>query len=391
MTSRSLAYPLHVESLTAGLLFYVLLGFYFGTFSFYRSNIVATVVWLVFVGVFALLIVGLLFEYGIDIMLASATGDARPPGVSANFTTVRAFTLAVLFAAFATIALQLGKVGWTKSAWTVWSTLLLLLPAFVLNNALFGIGAMLNPVSLVQTVVKIGWSYCQHLVLLALVMALLVASLSGPFLFYVLLFPVFLYCNFLFFHLLGLSVHAHNDKFFTAVDFKADREELKQISASLVDVNRELRQTYECLRAGRHDKVQQKLSALLQRNGAADFELLFTYTSQWFSPAPAVYLCKLFLEQETAMEKPMRALALAQWALEHDTKFALESTSSLQALAESAITAEQYRTVLQLCENHLKQQPAAPQRTEVLALALQLAGEKLQDEARFVQIKTAWA
>jgi hypothetical protein len=48
----------------------------------------------------------------------------------------------------------------------------------------------------------------------------------------------------------------------------------------------------------------------------------------------------------------------------------------------------QYRTVLQLLENHLAQYPDAPHKADLLRVALSLAADKLKDEQSYERLKS---
>ncbi len=387
MAGRALDYPLHTESLTAGLMFYLMLGIFYGLFIIVRINIVAIVLWLVLGGVYVLMLTGMLFEYGMDLLLATSRGEERPPRARASLAAPRVLALVVLVAAFATIAWRLNAGGWTILSWFVWAALLLLMPAFILNNVLISPGAMLNPVNLVQAMRRMGLSYFRDLLLLAVAAAALVASFAGPFVLYLLVFPLFIYFEFLLFHLMGLSVYAQRERYFPTVDFKADRAELQAASESVADLNRELSEAYEWLRVGEHARVIDRIDSLVKRGGWSSFEQLFSYISQWHHAAPALHLCRRYLDQSEALSTPMRALELAQWCLVRDAAFTL-SNDSLQILAERAAIRAQYRTALQLIENHLAQYPDAPHKADLLQLALGLAADKLKDEQGFARLQS---
>ncbi len=386
MTGRALAYPLHFETLTAGLMFYLVLGVFYGLFSIVKINIVALVLWIVLGGVFVLMFAGLLVDYGMDLLLATSRGEERPPGARSNLMSPRVFTLVLLVAVLATIAYRLGASGWVGTATVVWAGLLLLMPAFIRTNVLFSASAMLNPVSLWLTIRLTGRTYFRELLLLVLAAALLVISLAGPFVLFLLFFPAFIYVEFLLFHIMGLAIYAQRDLYFPPVDFKADRVESQAISDSVASLDHELSEAYEWLRVGEHARVLDKIDALVKRNGWARFEQLFGYVSQWHHPRPALHLCGRYLNQREVPAVPMRALELAQWCLEKDATFTL-ANEILQDMAERAVIHVHYRTVLQLIENHLAQFPDAPQRAELLRVALVLAADKLKDEQRCVRLK----
>jgi hypothetical protein len=263
------------------------------------------------------------------------------------------------------------------------------MPALFINNAIYGrVLTMLNPAALWTTMRNLGWISVLVLALQALIVTLAWISLTGSTGLFLLLFPMALYCYFMFSHALGLRVAAKKSKFFAQVDFKADREQTKSVSDNLAELNRELSEAYEWLRNAQPSRVLEKLNTLLQRSDWDNFEQLFGYTSQWFDKSPAAYLCRLYLDNQKTLSKPMRAFELAQWALAREPEFAVTRAGHLRILAEHAATAAQYRTVLHLVENHLGAHPDSQQRAELVNLALAVAGEKLKDEALYLRLKS---
>jgi hypothetical protein len=395
MAGPSLAYPLHSETLTAGVMFYAVFGALFAAWSATRGfGDGVEILWLVFCASVILVYAGLLLQYGTAILLATAHGLERPPALLGSVSDIvggqqRVLHLAVVLTLVSGAAGQLDQLGLTNAARLVWLLLFLLLPPLIVNSALVGtLAGVINPLNVVETARRLGWSYPLHLFLLALVFALAYASVSGPALLFLLLFPASLYFQFLLFYQLGLAVHACRDHFLQQVDFMADRAERKAISDSLADVDRELSAAYECLRAGEHARVLDTLDLLIKRSGWTAFEQVFRYVSQWHHPAPALHLCKRYLTQRQAPAVPMRALDLAQWCLARDASFTL-ANDVLQDLAERAAIPVQYRSVLQLIENHLAQHPDAPQKAELLRVALGLAADKLKDEQSYTRLKAA--
>jgi hypothetical protein len=382
----ALRYPLHFESLTAGLMFYVMLGIFFALYQLSAyMGIVLLVLWLVLCGPFTVRFIGMLLEYGMDILLATAQGAETPPPASSKLAMPRVRALLLVLALWAGIALQLERISPLLSL-PFWALLCALIPAFIINNTLFSAEAMLSPASLMTTVRRLGSAYVARSLMILPAAVLFFLCLTGPFVVYLLLFPVFLYCAFQFFHQLGLAVQSQVGLFLPMADFKADRRELQAISASLADINAELSEAYEWMRAGDEHRVLEQVDRFVQRKGWGVFDKLFHYVSEWPYPSPALHLCRRYLEQREALLAPMRALELAQWVLARDAEFTLPC-EHLQTLAEHAVIPAQYRSLLQMIENRLARFPGDPQREQLLLTALDLAAYKLKDEESYARLK----
>ena len=217
--------------------------------------------------------------------------------------------------------------------------------------------------------------------------ALFVICLRGSLVVYLLLFPVFLYCAFQFFHQLGLAVRPRLRIFLPLADFSAGRRELEAVSASLADINQELSAAYEWMRAGEEARVLEQIDALVRRKGWGVFEQLFRYLSEWPYPTPALHLCRRYLAQPEALATPMRALELAQWTLARDADFTLPP-EHLYLLAEQAVINTQFRSVLAMIENYLRRFPGDAQHQQLLQTALDVAAHKLKDEHSYARLQS---
>lgn len=392
---RAPSYPFQAEALGAGMLFYGSFGVMFLIYLFVRAMAEQLApIALALVAGMILIYVALLFGYGMEIVRATGEGKAGPPVLSGSMTNIlegkqRLFRQLLVVGVFSALAARLQLSGLRELSTGVWALLFVMLPAFVVHNTFYeSVGAMLNPASLATTLRTLGPILPALLLVQALGVALAYFAFSRGLLLYLALFPCALYCQFLYFHLVGLRVLQFPDAFFPQVDFKADRAELKALSEQLAPLDAELSEAYEWLREGELARVLERMDLLVKRDGWNHFERLFRYLSQWPSAAPALHLCRSYLHQAEALATPMRALELAQWCVAKDAAFTLGS-DTLQELADRAVVPGQYRAVLRMIENFLASHADAPERAQLLQTALNLAADKLKDEASYARLKGA--
>lgn len=391
-----LRYPLQTAALTAGLLLYLQMS------SLYAVNLgllylleypflgpVIRVIALIPLLWCVLIVANMYFEYGLDIIEATAHGRPQPPALAANAVDLwnpargRLWKHSVFVGFFAGTASQLQAAGHTALAAMLSAALLLFLPASLMMGALhWRLGALLNVRDLWQTVGSAGWYY--PLAMLALLPALWLlaqgpdSNLSG----FLLGTPVFLYCSFVCFHVLGLALHSNHAVFMPMADFTAERRTTDAVSDSLQQLDAVLRTAYENLRAGRTQPALDAIDLLLVAGGWQQFEQVFGYVAAWPFPAVGVHIAAGYLPHVTQRQRYMRALELLQWCVAQQADFAGVDLTTLDALAAQAATPAHYRAVLSVTENLLQQRPTLQLPTSLRHLVLEFAGTRLRDDKR---------
>lgn len=391
-----LRYPLQTAVLTAGLLLYLQMSILYlinlGLLHLLEYAFLGPVIrvlalipllWCV------LIVANMYFEYGLDIIEATAHGRPQPPPLAANAVDMwnpargRMWKHSVFVGFLAGTASHLLAAGYSGLAAMLSAALLLFLPASLMMSALhWRFAALLDIRNLWQTMRSTGWYY--PLAMLSLLPVLWLAA-QGPASStpgFLLGTPVFLYCSFVCFHVLGLALYRKRTVFMPMADFSAERRANAAVSDSLQQLDAVLRSAYEDLRAGRAQPALAAIERLLVDSGWQQFEQVFSYVVHWPFAGVGVHIAAGYLPHATQQQRYMRALELLQWCLAQQADFAAVDMTTLQSLASQAATPAQWRAIVSVTESMLLQQPSLQLPETLRHLVLDFAGTRLRDERR---------
>lgn len=391
-----LRYPLQTAVLTAGLLLYLQMA------SLYLVNLgllylleypflgpVIRVIALIPLLWCVLIVANMYFEYGLDIVAATAHGRPQPPVLAANAVDMwnpargRLWKHSVFVGFFAGTASHLLASGHGGLAAMLSAALLLFLPASLMMSSLhWRFGTLFDIRNLWQTVRSAGWYYPLAMLSLLPVLWLAAQGPASTLPGFLLGTPVFLYCSFVCFHVLGLALHGNRGVFMPLADFTAERRDTAAVSDSLQQLDSVLSTAYENLRAGRSQPALAAIDRLLVAGGWQQFEQVFSYVAAWPFAGVSVHIAAGYLPHITQRQRYMRALELLQLCVAQQPDFAGVDLTTLETLATQAATPQHYRAVLGVTENLLEQEPQLQLPALLRQHVLEFAGTRLRDEKR---------
>lgn len=402
-----LQFPLQLEVLLAqGIIMGIAIPLYLTRDTWYTLDAGPANIWMVLNWTGITLFLAMLLEFGFSLIDGIVRGSRRIPVFSFAFLTreiggelADAIGNLVDVAGFKLFKQQLMVMGFLWLSWYLQSQdfvlagrlvigfLLVVLPASIAVNAMSGqIVAFLDPVKLIRFAWDQGACYWHCVLPLLLASACFRLALEHHFSVFLLALPVGLYCAVFMFKVLGDSLYARRDTYFSQVDFKADRKALAQLSKSREFLDRRLQAILGLVRNTKTDQACRELEHFLVRNQWQYFDTVFAVISNWPDRRPAQHVVAAYLPVALARRQYMQALELCKWQLQQDRAFTLNDNEDVLLLADQAATPGQYRVSIRLLLNRADK--PGVERKILLEKAAFIAGARLNDEKRLAEIMT---
>lgn len=380
-------YPLRLECLSLigllSVLFYILLGV--GLFSY----VISFGAPLYPIALYAVLIlINILFEYGLDIIEDSAKGKSDPPQFSNDIINIvtgrgRFLRQSLMILLFGGLVLQLFSAGFDYLALVVICFVLLIFPASLVVNSLYeNLLAIINPVSLIGFAVIAGRDYLIMVAALAATLTLFYVALLVSPVTLLLYLPLGLYSLLVYFRYLGLVAFRCRDMLSPQQDYQADDRAIDQHFADNAKLHELLNKAYWQMKENRVDEVISLLDPAIKLGAWARFDFIFSAMSDWPNKKPALHFIKLYIPHLLEKQNAMRTFGLCQWAMDQDSKFTINSGAVLERLHAASASEEQFRVLVKLLDNFVDSNPAHESSTKYLSMAADICQSKLHNEEK---------